>query len=174
MAGADEFLKTPNVHNPATGEALKIFDSLNAEDSFGDREPASIVKRKVVAKVHRAVSNLPKDIQSGFEVRVHYKGISHTYWVMEKSGIYNFAYANSTGSRAAPPITGEDFSALFKSAEGVGPANKAVVAKCPKASVTIFVREAGKQDHVSAGCAEGKDKTSRQLQVLTNWLLSRM
>jgi hypothetical protein len=172
LAGAAEYSKTPEIHYPATGEALKVFDTLNVGDTFIHRGPASAGKRK--AKAQRAVSNLPKTVKSGFEVRVHYKGVSQTYWIMDQGGNFNFSYANSAGSRAAPPITSEDFAALYKSAESVPPASPSIIAKCPATNIMVFVREPDKQDRVSAGCAEGKDKASRQLQVLTNWLMSRL
>ena len=169
-----EDLKTPEVHTPATGAALEIFKTLGVDDSFHDRSPASLGKRKVAVQGQKSTSSLPKEIKTGFEIRVHYKGISHTYWVMERGNQFDFAYANSTGSRATPSLTREDFAALYKSAENVPPVNKVIVAKCPKANIMIFVREDGKRERASAGCAEGRDKTSQQLQILTNWLLSRL
>lgn len=128
-----------------------------------DRSPASGAA-KAVAHGQSAArrSKLPLDIINGFELRVQFKNLNSTFWVVERQGRYDMIYANSGGSQSSVSLSQPSFGQLQKIAGSFKPFEENI-SKCKSASLQLHVVAAKQKERTVTLCANSKAPAAQQL-----------
>jgi len=128
-----------------------------------DRSPASGAAKAVAHGPSAARrSKLPLDIINGFELRVQFKNLNSTFWVVERQGRYDMIYANSGGSQSSVSLSQPSFSQLQKIA-GSFKVFEENISKCKSASMQLHVVAAKQKERTVTLCANSKAPAAQQL-----------
>lgn len=176
LASASDDAQTLDRLYTHPGETVRAPASAPSADEFAkdfgviapERSPAS-AKPISKAKSPSRRSRLPSSVADGFELRVQYKKLTSTFWVVRRDSHHDLLFANSSGSRSSVGLTADDFHRLYSVANSFKP-RESDTRKCKESIMQMHVVTSGQNEKTVTLCANEKSKDAEGLRTLSQAL----